>query len=189
MKTVTNDNGGTAAATDWTLTATGPTPICGRDRERRRDERVVSAGTYTLTETGPAGYTAWAWSCVGGTQTGSSIALALGQSATCTITNDDQPRAADVGQDVVERQRRHRGRDRLDADGDRADADQRVRPERMVTAAPVERRHLHAVGVGSGRLHGRRVVVRRRDADRVIDHGRARPDGDLHDHQRRHAAD
>ena len=32
-----------------------------------------------------------AWSCVGGTQTGSSVALALGESATCTITNDDQP--------------------------------------------------------------------------------------------------
>ena len=29
VKTVTNDNGGTAVPTDWTLTATGPTPISG----------------------------------------------------------------------------------------------------------------------------------------------------------------
>jgi hypothetical protein len=29
VKTVTNDNGGTAATTDWTLTASGPTPISG----------------------------------------------------------------------------------------------------------------------------------------------------------------
>ena len=44
-----------------------------------------------LSETSLPGDTASAWSCVGGTQTGSAVALALGQSATCTITNDYAP--------------------------------------------------------------------------------------------------
>jgi hypothetical protein len=38
-----------------------------------------------------AGYTAGAWSCVGGSQSGANISLALGESATCTIINEDQP--------------------------------------------------------------------------------------------------
>ena len=51
----------------------------------------MSAGAYTLSETGgPAGYTAGAWSCTAGTLTGSTDAPA-GASATCTINNDDQP--------------------------------------------------------------------------------------------------
>src|SRR5207249_2632964 len=32
-------------------------------------------------------YSAGAWTCVGGTQTGASVTLGPGQSATCTITN------------------------------------------------------------------------------------------------------
>ena len=54
---VVNDNGGTAVATDWTLSA-------DRARERpsapsRRSTRrvTVQAGTYALTESGLAGYT------------------------------------------------------------------------------------------------------------------------------------
>ena len=95
-KIVTNDNGGTAAESDWTLTANGGTAgtLSGPGAAGSTD--VVSgatfkAGTYALSEsTGPAGYTASSWTCTGtGTQTGSSIALALGQTAVCTITNDD----------------------------------------------------------------------------------------------------
>jgi len=40
---------------------------------------------------GPAGYTASAWVCVGGSQVGNQITVGLGESATCTVTNDDQP--------------------------------------------------------------------------------------------------
>ena len=36
VKTVTNDNGGTAVPTAWTLAAAGPTPISGSDRVARR---------------------------------------------------------------------------------------------------------------------------------------------------------
>jgi CSLREA domain-containing protein len=86
VKDVTNDNGGTALPTDFILSADGPTPISGPGGA----ESDVTPGTYTLSETGPSGYSASAWVCVGGTQSGSQITLAQGQSATCTITNDDQ---------------------------------------------------------------------------------------------------
>ncbi len=90
VKQVTNDNGGTALATDWTLNANGPTPISGTSGSANVTNATVNAGSYALTETnGPSGYTASAWVCVGGTQNGSNISLAPGQDATCTITNDD----------------------------------------------------------------------------------------------------
>ena len=85
VKTVTNDNGGTAVKTDFVLSAAGPTPVSGAGGA----DSDVSAGSYGLSETNVPGYTAGAWSCVGGTQTGASVALALGQSATCAINNDD----------------------------------------------------------------------------------------------------
>ncbi len=92
VKTVTNDNGGTAKATDWTLTAAGPTPITGKTGDASITAAAVSAGTYTLSEAGgPGGYAASTWSCTAGTLTGSSLVLPNGTSATCTINNDDKP--------------------------------------------------------------------------------------------------
>lgn len=85
VKVVENDDGGNAQTTDFTLSATGPTPISGTGSV----ESDVNAGKYTLSETTLPGYTASSWSCVGGSQNGSDITLALGESATCTITNDD----------------------------------------------------------------------------------------------------
>ena len=86
-KTVDNTGGGTAAATDWTLSATGPTTISGITGSPAVTNAVVSAGTYTLAESGPSGYTATNWSCTDGTLTGSSLVLAAGDTATCSITN------------------------------------------------------------------------------------------------------
>ena len=104
----------------------------------------------------------------GGTQTGASIALALGESATCTINNNDVAGAVDVGEDGDERQRRHRGADGLDVD---------TRPaRRRSTGRRVARGDeragecgtLRAVGVGwSGGLCRVGVVVCGRDADRA----------------------
>ncbi|ROS78756.1 VWA domain-containing protein [Cellulomonas sp. PhB143] len=93
VKTVTNDEGGTAEPTDWTLSAAGPTPVSGATGDDAVTGAEVNAGTYTLAESGgPAGYTAGAWSCTGdGALTGSSLDLGVGQAATCTIDNDDQP--------------------------------------------------------------------------------------------------
>ena len=92
VKTVTNDNGGTALPTAWTLAAAGPTPISGTTGSAPVTAATVSAGSYTLSEAnGPAGYTAGAWSCTGATVTGSTVVVPLGGSVTCTINNNDQP--------------------------------------------------------------------------------------------------
>jgi hypothetical protein len=87
-KVVVNDNGGTAAPVDFTLTADGPTDVSGSGPQVVSDSNF-QAGTYTLSETGPSGYSAGAWVCVGGTQNGASITVALGENVTCTITNND----------------------------------------------------------------------------------------------------
>jgi uncharacterized repeat protein (TIGR01451 family) len=87
IKQVVNDDGGTWLPSHWTLTASGPTPISGAGAASSGP--AFSAGTYALSENGPAHYTASGWTCVGGSQTGDSITLAVGQSAACTIVNDD----------------------------------------------------------------------------------------------------
>ena len=92
VKTVTNDNGGTALPTAWTLSAAGPTPISGATGSAGVTDIEVEPGSYTLAESGgPAGYTAGAWSCTGGSLTGSSVEVTNGTSVTCTINNNDQP--------------------------------------------------------------------------------------------------
>ncbi|MFA6587869.1 MAG: SdrD B-like domain-containing protein [Patescibacteria group bacterium] len=86
VKTVIKDNGGTAEADDWTLKADGPTII----EDDGVAEGDVKAGTYALSEFGgPSGYTASSWVCNNGLLNGSNLTLALNQTATCTITNDD----------------------------------------------------------------------------------------------------
>jgi hypothetical protein len=99
VKKVVNDHGGTATASAWTLTADGPTmDLTGQGGA----SATVPPGTYALSEsTGPAGYTASSWSCVGGSLTGSNVTVALGQSVTCTITNDDQPASLTLIKRVV----------------------------------------------------------------------------------------
>lgn len=85
---VANNNGGTATTTDWTLSATGPTSISGAGGAVSGS--TFSAGTYTLSEsTGPTGYTASSWTCLGVTNSGNTLNIGIGQSATCTIVNQD----------------------------------------------------------------------------------------------------
>jgi uncharacterized repeat protein (TIGR01451 family) len=87
-KTVDNTGGGTALATAWTLSATGLTTISGHTADAAITNAAVTAGTYTLAESGgPTGYTAGSWSCTGGTLTGSSLVLAAGDTASCSIRN------------------------------------------------------------------------------------------------------
>lgn len=89
VKTVTNDDGGTAVPTDWTLYAAGPTPLQGAGGVARTE---VAPGAYELSESaGPNGYTAGTWSCNGGSLAGTVVSLAAGEDVTCTINNDDQP--------------------------------------------------------------------------------------------------
>ena len=90
-KTVTNNNGGTASETDWILSAAGPTPLSGVTGSGTVTGATVAAGVYTLSETGPAGYTPGSWACTVGSLTGDQLTLAPGERAVCTINNDDQP--------------------------------------------------------------------------------------------------
>lgn len=89
VKQLTLDDGGTATASAWTLTANGTSagffgsgPVVGPNQ-------VVADVTYTLSEDGPTGYEGSAWQCNGGTQSDNTITLSLAQDVTCIITNDD----------------------------------------------------------------------------------------------------
>jgi hypothetical protein len=87
VKTVTNDNGGTAVVTDWTLSAAGLTPLSGPGGVART---AVMAGEYELSESGDsAGYTAGSWSCSDGVLAENVVSLAMDDDAVCTINNDD----------------------------------------------------------------------------------------------------
>jgi hypothetical protein len=91
VKVVTNNNGGTKTLSDFPLSATGPTPITNQISGTAGATNVpVSAGTYNFSEVTVAGYTASAFSCSGGNNA-VPLVLALGQSATCTVSNDDNP--------------------------------------------------------------------------------------------------
>ena len=90
VKVVVNDDGGTADAGDWTLTADGPTPVNGPGDSPDVVDQTVDPGDYDLSESGgPPGYTAGDWVCDGGTFDGTTLTLADGDDVTCTITNDD----------------------------------------------------------------------------------------------------
>jgi fimbrial isopeptide formation D2 family protein len=97
VKEVTNDDGGTAEAADWTLTADGPTPVTGPGSSGAVTNVAVQVGDYALSESdGPQGYTASDWVCVGGAQDGASVTIGVGDNVVCTITNDDQPGTFEV---------------------------------------------------------------------------------------------
>lgn len=84
-KTVT---GGTATVADFTLVANGPTPLTGVSGTAAVTDRRVTAGSYALSEvSGVGGYVPGAWSCTGGTLTGSTVAVADGAAVVCTIDN------------------------------------------------------------------------------------------------------
>ncbi len=86
---VVNDNGGTATAANFTLTADGVGANDVSGAGAADSGAGLVAGTFALSETGPAGYAASDWVCVGGTQAGASVTVGVGQTATCTITNND----------------------------------------------------------------------------------------------------
>ena len=93
VKSVTNNDGGSASAADFTLSAVAASGSAVRDFTSKTASpvfhNVFGATVYNLSESGPAGYTAGAWSCDGGTQAGASISVPLGGAVTCTIVNDD----------------------------------------------------------------------------------------------------
>ncbi|MBO3086605.1 DUF7927 domain-containing protein [Cellulomonas fengjieae] len=91
VKQVVNDGGGTAVATDWTLAADGPVPVSGTTGSTAVTGAAVAPGTYTLSESGPAGYVGTGWACENRgapvTLDGADLDLAAGDDVICTVTN------------------------------------------------------------------------------------------------------
>ena len=79
QKTVINDNGGTLSQSDFPVAIGGTAAQWGSN--------TVSPGTYTVSETQQSGYQAGSWG--GDCTTGGSVTLTPGQTATCSITNND----------------------------------------------------------------------------------------------------
>lgn len=98
-KVVVNDDGLTHAASEWTLTANGPSFITGASGSPAVTNATVTPGTYTLSESGPSGYNQTGLVCSGGADTDPSDGLELvsGEVVTCTFTNDD----TQIGQTLV----------------------------------------------------------------------------------------
>ncbi len=88
-KVVVNDDGGTATAADFTLSATGLlTGNAMSGAGSVTSPGTLQADTFSLAETGPAGYTA-TWVCTGATLIGTSVTLGIGANVACTVTNND----------------------------------------------------------------------------------------------------
>ena len=98
VKSVVNDNGGTAVADNWTLYAAAAAPNNGRNFNNLGGsgsfQNVFAGAEYTLSENpNPGtGYSSTGqWSCDGGTldATKTKVTVALGEHVTCTIVNND----------------------------------------------------------------------------------------------------
>ncbi|WP_309083094.1 DUF6923 family protein, partial [Chelativorans sp.] len=103
-KSLINNNGGIATPSDFILTATGASTISGATGDPAVTAASVSAGTYALSETGPAGYTAGAYRCAidnGAPVSGNTLTLAPGQAAVCEIANDDIPPSVRITKALV----------------------------------------------------------------------------------------
>ena len=85
IKHVVNANGGKAKASSFTMKINGVTATGGNTfpgAESPGTNKTVTPGSYTVTETGPAGYIATPSADCSGT-------IANGQTKTCTIVNHD----------------------------------------------------------------------------------------------------
>jgi len=92
LKDVAPTSGGTAADTDWTLSADGPDSISGVEGSAAVTIAEVEAGNYELSESG--GPTGWVqtgdWDCGAATMTdGDTVTLGIGETVTCEVTNTD----------------------------------------------------------------------------------------------------
>jgi uncharacterized repeat protein (TIGR01451 family) len=91
-KVVVNDNGGTKTAADFSFVVGDGSPVAFE--ADGSNSLTLDAGTYSVTEPAVAGYTTTYDGC-------SAIALANGETKTCTITNDDRPATLTVVKHVV----------------------------------------------------------------------------------------
>jgi uncharacterized repeat protein (TIGR01451 family) len=91
-KIVVNDNGGTKQASDFSFQVNGGSAQ-GFEADGQND-LTVNAGTYNVVEPAVSGYTTTYQGC-------SNIVIPLGGTATCTVTNNDQPATLHVKKIVV----------------------------------------------------------------------------------------
>src|SRR5204863_301016 len=84
IKHVSNNNGGTSVAGDFTMSVTGSSPSPASFPGAESGTTVnLNAGTYSVGESGPGGY-------LGLYSTDCSGSIAVSQTKTCTVTNDDK---------------------------------------------------------------------------------------------------
>ena len=84
IKHVVNDEAGTSTAANFTMSVTGssPSPASFAGAESPGTQVLLRPGAYSVSETGPAGYSgAFSTDCNG--------SIALGETKTCTVTNSD----------------------------------------------------------------------------------------------------
>jgi hypothetical protein len=97
IKHVVNDDGGSKAASDFHMTVNGtnvaPSPTFN-GAESPGTTVSLSAGSYSVTESGPSGYTESDSADCSGT-------IANGVTKTCTITNNDKPGSLTVIKHVI----------------------------------------------------------------------------------------
>jgi len=88
IKHVVNNHGGSNSAGDFMMTINGVTASGGNsfagEESPGTTKTLTTVGSYNVTETGPDGYSSSSSADCSGT-------IALGQTKTCTITNDDKP--------------------------------------------------------------------------------------------------
>jgi hypothetical protein len=96
-KTVVNDNGGTAEASDWTLFADAFSVAGSVGGIEVTDQ----AGTYGLDESGPTGYALTSLTCDNSIGQVSSVTVGLGETVTCTFVNDDLEPSLRLAKTVV----------------------------------------------------------------------------------------
>lgn len=82
IKDLTTDDGSEASCDDFSFSVNGGSAI--DFEEDCRNDLTVDAGTYSVLETGADGFTTGYLDCTG-------LEIPNGGSATCTISNDDQP--------------------------------------------------------------------------------------------------
>ena len=98
---VTNQNGHTAKAEDFPLSAQGPTPLNGQSGSASVTGAGVLPGAYTLRADALPEYGSTPWSCNGGQLADSVLTIRSGEHVTCTIEHIDQPVSLTLDVDVV----------------------------------------------------------------------------------------
>ncbi len=100
VKEVVNDNGGLLTVSDFSLTTSAGAltwdagTTVGATTTFTSEKIFIAPGTFTLAEADVDGYTEGLWSCTDGVLSKNAfddgeLALTAGQSAVCTIANDD----------------------------------------------------------------------------------------------------